>query len=148
MAAGLQNDFMSYFINKVLMYLVSMILQLCYMEMQNVFINIISSWAQLSNSYKVLNLTEQRSFCFFTLSYPVSKQHVHSSMTTLSGLPKAARVAAWQRSILFTVMSPSIHSFVSELCQERQRHEEDWETATVIEWERAKNRPGESMRHS
>lgn len=39
-------------------------------------------------------------------------------MTTLSGPPKAARVAAWQCSTLDTVMSPSIRSVVSELCQE------------------------------
>lgn len=59
-------------------------------------------------------------FCYLTLSHLVSKQCVLSSMTTLSGLPRAARVAAWQCSTLYTVMSPSIHSFVSELCQERQ----------------------------
>lgn len=39
-------------------------------------------------------------------------------MTTLSGPPKAAWVAAWQCSTLHTVMSPSIRSVVSELCQE------------------------------
>lgn len=58
--------------------------------------------------------------CYLTLSHPVSKQSAHSSMTTLSGLPRAARVAAWQRSALYTVMSPSIHGFISELCQGRQ----------------------------
>lgn len=70
--------------------------------------------------------------CYLTLSHPVSKHCVHSSMTTLSGLPRAARVAAWQCSTLHTVMSPSIRSFVSELCQERRGgREDDWETARV-----------------
>lgn len=70
--------------------------------------------------------------CYLTLSHPVSKHCVHSSMTTLSGLPRAARVAAWQCSTLHTVMSPSIRSFVSDLCQERQGgREDDWETARV-----------------
>lgn len=59
-------------------------------------------------------------FLYLTPSNPVSKQCIHSSVTTLSGLPRAARVAAWQCSTLYTVLSPSIHSFVSELRQERQ----------------------------
>ncbi len=67
------------------------------------------------------NLTEQRRDFLFDTVASVSKHCVHSSMTTLSGLPRAARVAAWQCSSLHTVMSPSIHSFVSELCQDRQR---------------------------